>query len=175
MSNRALWGLGLLILATGSGFVALGAAGVGPLASARQRFYAACDDVIRDRLKAPSTYRRISATKIKLGRADLDHYMKRETPEKREWQERLDRDEWLRAVRENQEKTFAESKFQEAWTVIEYDAANSFGTAIRSRAICSDYILEGDPIKVDKYWGPRVNNMTKLDWATQGLRDLNGG
>ena len=103
---------------------------------------AACEASLQERLKAPSTYRRISVGDEQVRNISFDDYFKA-------------RGEDSAALKQILIRT-SKSQPIERSLLLEYDAANSFGVPLRSRVICSyagrdrqDYPEMKESVRID--------------------------
>jgi hypothetical protein len=170
---KLLIAAGVLAVLAGSGLYVAGRAGYGPMVSTETAFLMACDEVIKDRLRSPASYQRVSATPFLRRPADILTYMQTDTPEKFARAAALDASNPdMAKLRKSQAEFFKAAGLEEAATIIAYDAANGFGTLIRSEVICSDFIRKDEPVHHNSVLGPRVDNLTKMDWTIESLREF---
>ncbi|MBB5754633.1 hypothetical protein [Prosthecomicrobium pneumaticum] len=119
-----------------------------------------CESVLKERLRSPSTYRRIAATK----RAEpltTDEWLARRAksnPKQRAT------DEIVARVRQSAGASPALIK-----VTLEYDAANAFGTPLRGFALCEYLSDDGkDPTGA---WAVTVDGETDTDFLIRQLRE----
>lgn len=135
---------------------------------------AACEKMVKERLRAPSTYKRIAATPITRGTAILEEFLRIDTPEKAAW--RADRnarnsalDDWFKADKE----AFLAGDIEQALVVIDYDAANGFGTPLRQKAYCKVYPKKGEKIDMRPLWlDMRADGFNSYEWPSFQLWKL---
>ncbi|GGG77714.1 hypothetical protein GCM10011415_28300 [Salipiger pallidus] len=103
------------------------------------KFISACEDTLKKRLKAPSTYRRLSDPHIAESVATLDDYKGwTDNPEKKASdQDRQARNPKLAEMQAAQTRRFLLDEHTLKRAIIEYEAANSYGTPIRGYALCT--------------------------------------
>lgn len=124
--------------------------------------YSQCETVIKERLRAPSTYKRISV--------DVD-------------KDPLTRSEYVELLRSEDtgpgltsallEQQAAGKHNPTRYTLwISYDAANAYGTPIRSKSRCAYVSHTGDWPRQGAYL-LEVDGLTSLDWMTKnsGVRN----
>lgn len=121
------------------------------------RLVAACETALLDRLKAPSTYARVSATEssepIRLADYYVDAFSRNGMPGAAE-------QELNRRVHDHATR----------WTVlIEYDAANGFGTPIRGVSACTYSSLDGGTKGVSALL-VKIDGKTKTQWLVEALK-----
>lgn len=92
---------------------------------------AACEPALKERLKAPSTYRRIAVSEYREPLSFEAYYAAR--PEKSE------------AVKLLRVRTATEKPVK-LTAIMEYDASNSFGVALRSKALCTYEAIDGNDL-----------------------------
>lgn len=131
---------------------------------------AACEKLIGERLKSPSSYKRISVTtdeqpytatwqqaqKRAVGGPDFSNGSPKERALAAE----------LLAIYERMEKSNEYSIFS---AVIEYDASNSYGVPLRTQSLCEAIIRTTD--KGYEISEAYVDKMTSLDFALSRLRN----
>lgn len=156
-------------------FVALLAAGgasvlLPKMFSAEAKFLTACDEVIQDRLKSPSSYKRISATEIRRQPASLHEYMGNPTPDQVEESRQSEaRDKNIANTNDILRKAFRNGEHEKVSTLIEYDADNSYGTALRGVAECFVVVRKGEsPARTKSF--TYVDGYTPLGWSLKVLR-----
>ena len=128
-------------------------------------FLSSCDAVLKERLKSPSTYKRMNSPTIKLVRREIsddefEESLADDLEETKEWKRRR------RADGNYQFKT----KYE---TILEYDVANKFGTPIRDLAICESRENYGDsPSELAiRESSVQVDGYTRFEWTTQLLEE----
>lgn len=108
------------------------------LPSYDDHFMSACDEVIRDRLKDPSSYRRTSETDVEKSEATLDDYFGWGNPEKKSEDLALqERNEKAREIHEDLERSFHTADFTLVSSLITYEAQNSFGGPVQNIVKCT--------------------------------------
>lgn len=136
-------------------------------------FRDACEYVLKDRLKAPATYRFVRMTPIETRLATLDEYMGWTDAEvKVRGQEMAKRDPKLARAQDAKRELFDLGNAHLVGAFLEYDAANSFGTPIRGIANCT-LTTTGDvyePSPLDRHM-MRVNGLSATEWVISLMRD----
>lgn len=152
-------------------------AGCDPLfgGSFESAFLTACDEVMKDRLKAPSTYTRIAAHGYEQRPATLD--------DKRGWTNATKRAEDLKMIEtdprfkelyEMGEKVFEMSGEQTLTRAfVEYDADNSYGVPVRGAYECTHVGFDVDEF-APAAGGVRVDGYNSVDWSARELQRLRG-
>lgn len=143
-----------------------------------KQLIAACEDVIKGRLRSPSSYVRIEASPPKVSQVDTQG-------EYEGWDiagPAKMRSDFADAAKSKTSKEFLEMNFKLVTTgkahlyttFIEYDAANGFGTPIRAEAICRYQLEDGD--LPDEIYGFRlmVDGYTDTGWMRKQIADLGG-
>lgn len=154
------------------GIVAVCAAGYLAYPAIQQRLdphgplLAACEAAIKDRLKAPSTYRRAEKPIFTVEEVTPEEAMPT-IPEEAE-------SESLREAREAMRSLYRQTGAFRHTAVIKYDSANSFGTPLRGLDLCESYTTSKDtPGQKDVRPGSvLINGKTTTDWAIEGIRSL---
>lgn len=133
----------------------------------KRTFLASCEEVIMDRLKSPSSYRRINDPEVTLTQSVISDHEFEElmTPFSPEAQE------GARARRMSGTGWVEKSNFV---TTVEYDAANAFGTLIRRSSSCrSGTAYSGTPGRFDlSVTAVEVDGRTTADWFVEQSRKL---
>lgn len=121
-----------------------------------QPLISACEESLKERLKAPSTYRRISATEDEknLTRAEYNQHLSGQSP----------------SVRDISLKWFDEGKDKPMRFIafIEYDAQNAFGVPIRDVTKC-EYISSSGNKKDAKSYTVTINGKDSVGWTKSNL------
>jgi len=147
------------------------------LPDTEEKFLQACDETLKDRLVAPATYARANVTGPVRRGAEMRDYLDQQTAEKREWREVMaKRDKALAELYREKVKAFRFGAFEVVSYFIEYDAANSFGTPLRSTAECSQIVETGAPL-ADPGFGRDavIDGFTAFDWTFFQLWKARGG
>lgn len=133
-------------------FLATGAVGLGIAAAtlAADKFAAACESAVKDRLVAPATYARISLTKS-TAPLSIDEYTKGEP----------------QSVRELYKKTNTEAVRHTI--ILTYDASNSLGTPIRNTVKCTSDSLKDKP-PTDMKELVSIDGKTNTQWMIERIR-----
>jgi hypothetical protein len=137
---RVVWIAGGLV------FAALGLSGCEKMQESK--LLAVCESVLKDRLKSPSSYKRV------------------ETVQSRAPMRRVDFMEQNPDATELDFKLFDEKPYTVWKVIIKYDADNSFGASIRDVAVCEyveDYSFNPSELYV------KVNGYTKNDFFIKRL------
>lgn len=130
--------------------------------SNEERFQEACEVVLLDRLKSPSSYRFVSLTEVRVKPATkAEFYGWQTTQEEFEYFAKVRRDTRLAKMHKWQEELFA-LKPNIVLAYLEYDAANSYGTLIRGVVECS-MITRNDAYEPS----PRDEKIMRVDGKSQ--------
>jgi hypothetical protein len=160
--NVPIIALSALIAAGGLG----AAAYVALKPTEEEKFLAACDEVVKQRLKAPATYERQDTGKMKSTSATLEEFLGWENADKRRQSEQLmvtDPSYW--DLIDDQKKMFAEGGWDRVSISFAYDAANAFGTPLRSAAECSYVISSTSEFTAPPAPLVSIDGLTPSDWA----------
>jgi hypothetical protein len=140
--------------------------------SAEGAFQTACEDSMKKRLRSPSTYRRIEF-KVSKKILSLESYHKIaserisvSSPDSTRFDvQRIKRIE--SAMKAGTEQPYLLSGF------IEYDAANAYGTPIRSTVLCEWFAHS----KNDEMWDieVRIDGKTYFDYLEQSIKNSKSG
>lgn len=141
--------------------------------SPEARFLAACDEAITGRLKSPSSYKRIKASELDRRPASLHEFMGTPTPDQVERSRQLAADDAdYAALRDSMSKSFRMGEHDHVSAMIEYDADNSFGVALRGLSECASVVQAGeDPSDVASW--VTIDGYTPLAWSVKQLIDSN--
>jgi hypothetical protein len=173
LAVRAIYVISAVVVLAGVGVIASQKVGLWPFESEESLLLAKCDDLIKDRLRSPATYQRVEVTDFTRRPANKLEYLQVETPEKLKLRaEQSARDKRSAEIYARQEEMFDSRKMEELSAIISYDAANGYGTPIRSVSMCTIYLDEGEALEVGSGLGVRVDNMTALDWSFEQLRRI---
>lgn len=143
---------------------------VGVQPSVEQKLIASCEEIIASRLKAPSTYRQISTTKITKAKADFNQFMGWDVPGVKEHDAEVRRsDPAIMEIQDNQKKMFSGVEWTRYSTWIEYDAANSYGTPVRGAAECVLFARASEPFTVGPLSDVRVDGFDALGWSVHQI------
>ncbi len=130
----------------------------------------ACEKVLLERLRSPSTYQLIEASDIRTEEATEDDYLYNNDPaEKKRTIELHLRQPELAENHEYLRDLFRSTNMQKLTMVIEYDAENGFGTPIRGRSLCAVFRDGDDPMQRGEFMNVRIDGKTSIDWAFDGL------
>jgi hypothetical protein len=134
------------------------------------KFLTVCDDILGKRLKAPSTYRRISATKITNAKAGFNQFMGWDVPGawKRESEARLS-DPTITEIQVVRKEVFDAAEWTRYSTWIEYDAANAYGTPVRGAAEFALIARSEEPMSIGPLSDVRVDGFDHLGWTVHQL------
>lgn len=134
------------------------------------KFIAACEDTIKDRLRSPSTYQRVSVSELRRSTATLDQYMGDTVPELRDFARDMEQSDPNYAKARDQLRRIFEAVPHDFIAVsIGYDAQNGFGVPIRSVVECSDTIQagsDGGPMMLE----PAIDGYTTMAWLAAQIR-----
>lgn len=128
------------------------------------RFLLACDGAIKDRLKAPSTYKRISSS-FHIQSLNIDQYEKLFIEDLGSATDMYQVDLINRQIENAKKKQFP---LELATAYITSEAKNSFGVPIRNNFYCrkvkqgKDWQLTKDSVEID--------GQTNLEWAIEGIK-----
>lgn len=141
-------------------------------------FRADCEEVLKERLKSPSSYRFISMADPVIKAATEDEFFGWQNPKKKaDDQASLTRstDPVRRELHEERRAIFASSSMQMVSAVLRYEAANSFGAMLAGTVECSS--ISSDPDRPYDGVTPtsiRVDGYRQLEWtASQYVRAKN--
>ena len=133
----------------------------------KRTFLASCEEVIMDRLKSPSSYRRINDPEVTLSQSvisdlEFEELMTPLSPEAQEG---------ARARRMSGAGWVEKSNFV---TTIEYDAVSAFGASLRQSSSCrSGTAYSGTPGRFDvSVTAVEVDGRTTVDWFVEQSRKL---
>jgi hypothetical protein len=131
-------------------------------------FIAACEDVLKERLKAPSTYRRIETTPVRVFDGSYDQKKGYDlVPERKaEDEATYARNKTQRELNGHFRK-WHEQDPEMMEVIITSDAENGFGTPVRGRSICRDSLWTTDTNP--DVMMPKVDGYSALDWSFRGL------
>ncbi|MGD9918002.1 MAG: hypothetical protein AB7U46_08275 [Paenirhodobacter sp.] len=111
-----------------------------------------CEGLVKDRLRSPSTYRRIKVTQ----------YSEAVSLEKaRALDPKMTQTE-VRAITEGRAKP---TNFQ---VFITFEAANAFGTPVSGLSLCEYYSAFGDDTYASKF-SVKIDGKTSTDWLIEGI------
>jgi hypothetical protein len=113
---------------------------------------AACEEAMKERLKAPSTYRRISVSETKEPLSFEQYYAAR--PESDAVKTVLIRGATEKPVKRT--------------ILIEYDAANAFGTPLRSRSLCTFEASDSREVPLGKDF-VTIDGKSYVQWLVDQL------
>lgn len=129
---------------------------------------ASCEETLKDRLKSPSSYKRIRTTTIRRSLATLDDYLYADNPDrKRREEEQAAKDSRLAGGIKMRKEIFAAVPQEKLSLSIEYDAANSYGTPIRGFSECAAFVDQGTSLRGRSFVNARVDGATSLEWAME--------
>lgn len=139
--------------------------------SEQSAFVSDCEAVLKERLRSPSTYKRITVSKLVRDEGSDDDYLDIHSAA-----DRLEKNESYRRTPQMKEFDDAMIRMRRAGKLerlsiwLEYDAANGFGTPIRGHSECSYYIDKGTSyLKSRRFSNPRIDGKTALEWSLDGL------
>lgn len=145
------------------GVIVFGAAAITYELTREPPLYSACEEVLKDRLRAPSTYKRVSI------------YSRTETVDGDELVEPIPAGatKEMRDVMESRNSLYSGRRVTKYTVAIEYDAANGYGTPLRGTALCEDHSF--GTTNIDDYnpgfLNPKVDGYSKIDWITKSLKN----
>jgi hypothetical protein len=136
--------------------------------STKGTFQTYCEQEIKDRLRSPATYHRISF-EIRTDILSAVRYQKIATDE-------LSYDQSPEIIKFERNSIERTAKGIEAGTAkpymlfgeIEYDAANAYGTPVRSIAVC-EWFARTDSSKMYDF-AVKVDGLTHIDYLTQAIK-----
>ena len=153
----------------------IGAAACNPFGpKPEEKIARACENVLKERLKAPTTYKRLKATNVTKSVATLEQYLGWYTPEMVAREKKaLKRNVHMREINESQIELFNVGKRLIYEIYIEYTASNSYGTPIRNAARCNlvtpystlENAAKDDVEKLS--WKVDVNGFNRLSWSRE--------
>ncbi|MFG6082058.1 hypothetical protein ACEUZ9_002699 [Paracoccus litorisediminis] len=128
-------------------------------------FISACEDVLKERLKAPATYRRIEVSKVRTFQGSYDQLEGYDlVPDRKARDAARDR-VWIE-LDEQRRKLFEQDPAMME-VLITSEAQNSFGVPVRAVSLCRDSAWTKDTNA--KLKSPQVNGYDAMDWALRGL------
>jgi hypothetical protein len=149
-----------------------------------ERLARECEAVLKDRLKSPSSYKRLEFSGYEVKKPSLDDYFGWTNPEKKKAdkvkktskipsvQKAYDT---LEAGHKSEVERFQAGKYLMSSAYLDYEASNSFGALIRGSVECS-FISFGEvydssgisPTSI------RVDGFRAMEWSTYQLKQLGG-
>jgi len=135
------------------------------------RLVSACEEVLMERLRAPSTYKRIRVEEYETALTQGDYITLLDTEIRRASSAELK--EVLRADRDGRlaHMVRGDTKPTSYAAEIEYDAANGFGVPIRGLAKCTFTSDVGDKSKANKFF-VRVDGKTQTEWLIERVESV---
>lgn len=139
------------------------------------KFYGMCEEVLKDRLKAPSSYQRISITEsfavipIEEYRTMLTSKLDTVVDGKYGNPEGMANIEY-RVDRVKSGSLPAPMRYK-LW--ISYDSQNSFGVMIRGKSRC-DYIAEDGTLDFANEFNVRIDGFDKTEWLAEMIKQSKG-
>lgn len=130
-----------------------------------------CEGALKERLKAPSTYRLIESRGFVRREATRDEFMGWFTPEAKTRSESISsRDRDYRKLIDTQASWYDKEGQRKDYVsvLIEYEADNSFGTPIRDTVICEGTVKASEPFDDVGVVGPSIDGETAIEWAAGG-------
>ena len=117
----------------------IGAAACNPFGpKPEEKIARACENVLKERLKAPTTYKRLKATNVTKSVATLEQYLGWYTPEMvARKKKQLKSNVHMRKINASQVELFNAGKYFIYEIYVEYTASNSYGTPVRNEARCN--------------------------------------
>ncbi|WCA60301.1 hypothetical protein G6M16_007230 [Agrobacterium tumefaciens] len=119
-----------------------------------------CEDVLKERLRSPSTYKRIEVTDAEDKILSRDEYLMRMRDDgvsSAEMQANL------RSFDDGRDKPTIFRRF------ISYDASNAYGVPVRGTTECEYLSSRGDESSVSKF-SVRVNGKTGTEWIIDSIK-----
>lgn len=133
----------------------------------------ACEALIAERIKSPSSYLRLSASDILRDPGTLDDYLGETTSSKRAANAiRAGKDADFKSARDAAAYVFRDGGFDRISIIITYESANSFGASLRADSVCSEYVLKGAPFEDGPLSDLRLDGMTSMEWLTDQANQL---
>ena len=160
MRRIAVWSVCGLILVAGAWY-ALAPDDYRPMAmkSDFERFCLACEDTLKDRLKSPSSYKRLKCSGPYTDQATKASYQEHE---KSMWWAKVDR--YIKSEIEG-------GRLYITTAYVEYEAANSFGALVRGLESCSvDHAQGRSLVNAVGGLGPNVGGYDKTGWLLKTLK-----
>jgi hypothetical protein len=141
----------------------------------RDPFLAACEDAMKDRLRSPSTYNRLSVSDMRRRPATLLEYMEVESPAALAAKaQMLASDEFLLGIFQRKQQDFEKAGMDILSIEVEHEAANGFGTPIRGWFVCSVFRNPGEPLGDTAAPLVMINGQTNLGWSIDRLNEADG-
>ncbi len=163
---KGFWALVLVAFVAAVGYAFLR-----PEPTTQDLMLAKCEEVFLQRLKSPSSYKRIEVTELRTRPATLDEHLGIFDPaQKAEYDRRLKDPRMgarFRELDEADRARFAAVPHDFLTFLVSYDADNAFGTALRGAFECSTVAESGQPLS--EFFTAYVDGHTALSWAMQGL------
>lgn len=159
--NKALVGALLAVAAVGSAYYLFAPDEYRPLTmkSDFEQFCIACEDVLKERLKSPSSYLRLDCQGPYTEQASQSDYLEHE--KLYPWSE----------VPDYTKEKIGQSELFITTAYLEYEAANGFGASIRGLEACTaDHLRSESLAKAIRFSGPNVGGFDKSGWIIDQLR-----
>lgn len=163
---RVLVGTFLVVVLVGGVGVAIA---VSMRPSEESKLLSICDDMITERLLAPTTYKRISASPLKSAKADFNQFMGWDVPEKKQRDIEARVDPAVMKAQDSIKRQYSGVDWLRYSSWIEYDAANAYGTPIRSVSECVLIARSDEPLSISSLSDIRVDGSDSLDWSLNEL------
>jgi len=140
--------------------------------SYEDRFLEACQTVLKQRLKSPTSFSLLSDPIVQKRPATIEDDMGwTDNPEKRKAdKENISQDPEIKEVFERKVKRFNSNQHILVRAILEYEAANSYGALIRNYATCTHTDLSPDKFSELDALFVMINGYTTNDWILAQLR-----
>ncbi|MDO6526950.1 hypothetical protein Q4519_14785 [Motilimonas sp. 1_MG-2023] len=144
----------------------------GCIGNPKTAFVEACSEIMKDRLKSPSSYQVLDSSDILYEPFTLEYWEKNNPMDK---YADLDKVKFWQSMRDLAEQQEKNGNNKVAKIIIKYEAKNAYGTPIASEMLCK-YETKGPevPSDVDDFnlFEVHVNGMTKSDWLMSQIKKI---
>ena len=124
-----------------------------------EQFCVACEDVLKERLKSPSSYLRLDCQGPYTEQATQDKYLDHE--KLYPWSE----------IPDYTREEISKGELYITTAYLEYEAANGFGASIRGLEACTaDHRKSESLVEAVRFSGPNVGGYDKSGWIIDQLR-----
>ena len=132
-------------------------------------FYERCVEVLKERLKSPSSYKLIRTLPAKINKATQDEYFGWYTPDqKREALSKIQSDKDRQSLHSVDQAIFDNGNAWHAQLLFEYESSNAYGASIKNAGECTAIILSRNSAvnlsEFSKSDDIRINGLTAFYW-----------
>jgi hypothetical protein len=140
-----------------------------PFKSDEEKFAEACEDIIKERLKAPSTYHRVDLYGPLISMGTWQEAMGWDFPEKKESSLLSSaRSEMSKRAHDTMVKLYTDSPPTIARLFIDYEAANSFGVPIPQKSVCQTVVhADGELLDALPNLALLVDGFSSMEWSVE--------